>query len=473
MRTHGWEYLVAISISCVLLSTVHAAAAGDGPGGEWLEGALHLVLGTPSQGVGLPPLTTANLLLDNGGIVAFALSSDQLREIGGPVTVNGRRARVLLPVSGFEHGSLTPLAIELATPRSAEPDDVTGSQPWVSILCKFSDKPSEPQDLAFFENMYASTFPGLDDYWRAQSYDLANVVGSAAVGWFTLPHTQQYYLDLIGTSYYEMLGELYDDCTGAAGGSVNLNDFVGVNLMFNDHIGDYAWGGFWGGRRVTWEPPWGWENVAVMGHEMGHGFGLPHSNNADNDGDPYDNPWDVMSNSWSYALHHGTYGTVGKHTISYHKDILGWIGGGRRVEVASTGLETYTIDHLTLAETSNLHLVKVWIPSSSRFYTVEVRDLVGYDGALPGFAVIIHEVDPSREEPAWLVDLDNPSNGADAGAMWLPGECFEDQPNRISICVESVTAEGYRVEIGYGAFHEIFDDDFETGGAGSWSETVP
>ena len=35
--------------------------------------------------------------------------------------------------------------------------------------------------------------------------------------------------------------------------------------------GPYAWGG-WGG--VTWEPPWGWRNVAVIAHEMGHAFGI-------------------------------------------------------------------------------------------------------------------------------------------------------------------------------------------------------
>ena len=88
-----------------------------------------------------------------------------------------------------------------------------------------------------------------------------------------MPHTQSHYTDMIGTHGYNvMLGELYADCTGVASGAVNVGNYSGVNLMFNGTFGCCAWGG--GG--VTWEPPWGWGNLAVMGHEMGHAFGLPH-----------------------------------------------------------------------------------------------------------------------------------------------------------------------------------------------------
>ena len=39
---------------------------------------------------------------------------------------------------------------------------IFGSQPWVSILCKFSDKSSEPRNLSFFDGMYSNVFSGLD-----------------------------------------------------------------------------------------------------------------------------------------------------------------------------------------------------------------------------------------------------------------------------------------------------------------------
>ncbi len=117
-------------------------------------------------------------------------------------------------------------------------------------------------------------------------------------------------------------------------------------------------------------------------------------------------------------------------------------------------------------------MVTVAISGTSRFYTIEVRDQFGYDGDLPGFAVILHEVDQSRQEPAWLVDLEDPSNGADAGAMWLPGECYDDAPNEILICVESVTTEGYTVTVAYGDWYVLFGDDFEAGNTSAWSATT-
>jgi len=46
------------------------------------------------------------------------------------------------------------------------PADRPCNQPYVSILCKFSDVAVEPKNLAFFQGMYASTFPGLDHYCK-------------------------------------------------------------------------------------------------------------------------------------------------------------------------------------------------------------------------------------------------------------------------------------------------------------------
>jgi hypothetical protein len=202
---------------------------------------------------------------------------------------------------------------------------------------------------------------------------------------------------------------------------------------------------------------------------MGHGFGLPHSNNADGDGSPYDNPWDVMSDSWNYALSDGTYGTLGKHTISYHKDFLGWIPPEHRLVVAEDGLYTVTLDNLEIMTTTNYRMIKIMAPSEPWFYTVEVREWEGYDGELPGNAVIIHEVDTSRGQPAWLVDPDDPSDGADEGAMWRVGECFDDAANEIEVCVDTATSDGFQVTVSYGDTGCIFTDGFESGTTDSWS----
>ena len=84
--------------------------------------------------------------------------------------------------------------------------------------------------------------------------------------------------------------------------------------------------------------------------------------------------------------------------------------------------------------------------SSTHFYTVEARRLIGYDIKLPGNAIVIHEVDTTRREPAWVVDS-NGSPSSDAGAMWVVGETFTDTPNKISVKVLSATATGFQVSI--------------------------
>ncbi len=446
-----------------------------------VTGLLTVVWGDAFLDQSVGPAERYFLQCDSGATFELTLEQEIVIAAGGAERLNGRRVEAALTLrlgtgakqtegrEAIVH-SLRVLADASSAPSTKA---ITGPQPWISILCKFSDVSSEPKALSYFQWMYASTYPGLDHYWRTLSYNKANVSGSTAVAWVTLPFPVSHYASAGGGDINAMV----IDCTAAADDSVYFPDFVGINMMFNDEFGPYAWGG---SRylnldgvskryRVTWEPPWGYRNVSVIAHEMGHGFGLPHSNNADGDSDPYDNPWDVMSDTWHYAVSDSTYGTVGKGTIAYHLDMLGWIDAARRLVIDSPGIYHATVDHLTLSTSSNIRMIKVLKPGSSRFYTVEVRDKVGYDGGLPGFAVVVHDVDSGRSEDAWLVDAENPSNGADEGAMWRVGECFEDATNNISICVQSVATEGFAVRVAYGDTAMVFDDGFETGGFGAWS----
>lgn len=355
---------------------------------------------------------------------------------------------------------------------------VTGSQPWVSILCKFSDIASEPEDLAYFEGMYANTPGGLDHYWREQSYGQIDVVGSEAFAWVDLPNPQSTYIATPGSGTDANLGALFNDCTQAVNPLVDFgnggNAFVGINMMFNGLLDCCAWGGSrfatldgisknW---RTTWNPPWSFADEGVIAHEMGHGFGLPHSNNFDGDDNPYDSRWDVMSSATRNAVNHPTYGRLGKHTLSYHKDRLAWIAPGELFEPTANGTYTITIDQLALPSTPNYRMARLNPPTGNVYYTVEVRDLVGdYDGNLPGNAVIIVEVDPSRSQPAWVVDADVPpaNTNFNEGSMWRVGEVFSDPGADISIEVLSATANGFQVRIMYGSAlpDALFDNGFE------------
>jgi M6 family metalloprotease-like protein len=357
-------------------------------------------------------------------------------------------------------GQVTPLLLDESLSRSMggvlQFDRKRVNVPWVSIMCKFIDFADEPKDLAYFTGMYANTEPGMDHYWRELSYNTVNIAGSSAFGWFVLPQPESYYnpTDTTGGTNLNLLA---NDCIGAADSSVDFSPYSGINMMFNtDFDNGYAWGGsrwmtldgvtkVWS---VTWEPPWGYSTISVIAHEMGHGFGLPHSSGAY--GQTYDNAWDVMSKD-RYNCAAATdpiYGCMAQHTISYHKDILGWIPAGQKFTAASGTRTTITLEQLALPETTNYKMAQVPINgSSTNFYTVEVRRQTGYDTKVAGNAVIIHEVDTTRSRPAYVVDPDLNGVTGDAGAMWVVGETFIDETNNIAVIVKSATATGFEVTI--------------------------
>ena len=363
-------------------------------------------------------------------------------------------------------------AIEAAAAQAMEVEaSVGGSQPWVSIACKFSDVATEPKTLSYFTNMYGSVFPGLDHYWQELSYGQINVQGSSAHGWYTLPRTRAYYLALGGS----MLRTLATDCTALAESDIDFAPVKGINLMFNADLDGYAWGGsslltldgVYKSWRTTWEPPWGYGDVSVIEHEMGHGFGWPHSSGTY--GAVYDNSWDVMSDSWyncsvsNPLWDHPTYGCTGQQTIAYHKDLTGWLPTARKLTLprgsAPTTVTIEPIAGLPAGSLSGLsagtYLVAILQTgeASGRYFTVEVRKRAGYDAKLYGDGVIVHEVVPNRDtddQPAHVMDASANSITADAGALWIVGETFSDAASSVSIRVDAATATGYVVTLSSG-----------------------
>lgn len=325
---------------------------------------------------------------------------------------------------------------------------VSGAQHWAVLMCKFSDVGAEPQSALFFEEMFSrSSGPSLEDYWREASYNNITNVTAEAFGWFSLPHDRAYY-DYSETQGGFEINDLIQDCIFAADAAVNFANFDAVSVMLNSPapvaIATLFPLMYPDGATINLGAlaiPSNKFNLALVAHEMGHAYGLPHSSA---NGQQYANPWDLMGIASGYRCHVNedpTYSCLGQHPINAFKAHLGWITGAQIFE-APQGTSQVTLERLAQPQTNNPLMARV--DAGSVYYTVEARKLVGHDAKLAGDAVIIHRngID--------LVDGDGAAPYDDAGAMWLPGETFSDEQNSVEITVESATATGFNLSITLG-----------------------
>ncbi len=489
--------LTVLALACGLQADAarrHEGAAGRTAATHTMTGRLELTWGDPEavanssqkhggqkQGGQQPDERFLVTLVDDAG-GRHPLDADQaLRAADDLYALYGRRIAVSTTTAAAKTGGRATRVIDAIVPiddlapapfrsRVAVRAPAQGGQKiagvtsWVTLMCKFSDIATEQKTLSFFQSQYGTAIGQLDHYWQEVSYGQINLAGSTAHGWASLPEPRSVYVtkDDAGKDKAD-LGKLFTDCVAAHDANVNfaVNGGVqGVNMMFNGDLDGFAWGG---GRcatldgvnkcwSTTWNPPWSFGNLAPLSHEMGHAYGLPHANNSDADSDPYDNPWDVMSDAWNNAVPNSTYGSLPKHINVYSRNRLGWVATARkRTVVAGAGAASVTMDRISLPGSTNTQMLILGYPEqSTRYYTIEARKRGGsYENRLAGDAVIIHEVLTSRKEPAWSMDADTPpaNRANNEGSMFKVGETWISPDYAFRVKVESATAEGFVVTV--------------------------
>jgi M6 family metalloprotease-like protein len=466
-NTYGWLMVV------VLLSTL-VPLRGDAQARE-ISGRLEVLWGMLPTLEGKP--TLRYLVFDDATRrnVEIRFGEHTADRFGGPIAMNGKRVQLLVAEEPSPTGPVTRVMdvrsaaadpfgrsvpdllkrLEDNTPSSHSGHGanlVSGSRKYLTILCKFNNKTAEPGTKTQYETFFSGPSMSVAHYWGEVSENRLNFDGSLTIGWLTMANDSAYYFPNGATD--ANLERLATDCTAAADPLVDFTQFHGIITQFNNTLGCCGWGG---GRTMTldgqtksygfvWLPPHGTppSGVGFVTHEVGHSLGLPHSGGPY--GRTYDSKWDVMSGAHAY-LDPATNKTFGATTVSYHKLLLEWIPNARKF-VATAPLSTVVVERHSLPGPNNYQVVVVPIRGTNHYYTIESRRRAGYDALLALEGVVIHHVQPTgRDEPAWVVDADGNGDPNDAGATWVPGETFVDHRNQISITVDSLTGNAYRVTV--------------------------
>ncbi len=443
--------LASLALLTGLSSAGAAATAAD------VQGVLTVRWGDPAATGGTIEKLQAEIIGDNG--YTYAVEAKQALADGLPLfEMSGRQVVASVDARRKSDGGFRLTHLSAKNGDAAEP--VADDRPWMNLLCKFADVADEPTTAARIDQAFGPNGE-VTRFWQHTSGGFIDVGHSRTMGWILLPQAQAAYMDANGNPN---LNKLLADCTAAAGqplvDAVQAEEFAGINVLVNASLGCCAWGGnaraTIGGTtrtwRVTWVPPSGYLNISLFAHELGHAFGMPHSNNSDGDGNTYDNPWDLLSDSTGHAVRDNAMGTMPKTPAAYHLDRAGWLASDEKRVVSPEAGTQVTLQRIDEASAGQVRMLRIESPlyANGRYYTVEARMRGGkYDGALPDDGVLLYEVDPRRAQPAWLVDASDPASNYSntRSVVFKPGDRYVARDGSFELRVHAASANGFQVEV--------------------------
>jgi uncharacterized repeat protein (TIGR01451 family) len=353
--------------------------------------------------------------------------------------------------------------------------NTVGEQRLLVVLVNFQDKQTQPFTADQVRNMVFGT---VNNFYKEVSYQEAWLTGDI-FGWYTLPLSSTT-CDTLAIATYARQAVV---------------DAGGDPTAYNRHVFIFpaiSSCGFSGSATVGGNPSRaninGSLSLRVIGHELGHNFGLYHAHALDCGSQ-------VIGDNCTTLDYGDTIDIMGQPTgqfHAYHKDELGWLDNGTSppvTTVQSSG--TYWIDPLESpgSNPKALRVVKSVSPTTGRitWYYIEFRRPIGSDSFISSNnnlmnGVVIHQGVQGVGTGNWLLDM-TPDTSSWSDPALVVGRSYNDPNAGVTITPVSVSSTGASVNVSFGALSCVRVNPsvaaspsqsqwVDAGGTATWTITV-
>ncbi len=345
---------------------------------------------------------------------------------------------------------VVPMLAALALPASAVAANTLGEQKTAVILVNFQDEPMQPISRTA---AHALVFGEVSDFYWEASYQKTFFSGDT-FGWFTIPVSKT------GCNK-DLIAQEADKAALAAG--ANLGSYARLVYLFPQNACSAS--GYNSGSVSVPSRTWVKGNAFsayVIAHELGHNFGLLHSQSLDCGASvlgshcavqSYGDPADTMG-----------YGAI-PHFNAFQKELLGWLGTAGQPPITKvTANGSYAIDRYATLGTGAkaLKIPKGIDPATGRMthYYLEYRQPVGFDAVLGELGnltrgVLVHTGVEGDGFSSYLLDMTPDSvpsstfSDGEDGALAV-GRSYVDSAAGVTITLVSADADRAVVDVRVG-----------------------
>jgi hypothetical protein len=360
------------------------------------------------------------------------LTGDRVRVRGGQ---SGKTIR-LQQSSSTESSGTGSGNMALQVLAQAPLSNTFGVQKAVLLLVNFQNDVAQPTTVASMKSQMAWS----GTFFQENSYQQTSV-STDVFGWFTLPISGGFSSP---TCPIWDIQKYAEQAATAAG--IPLSQYTKRIYLFPQI---YACG-FTGMSTVGGNPSSTWFNgepvIGIVNHELGHSFGLYHSNGLDC------HP-NVISGSCSVQEYGDAFDTMGigqGHFNAFQKSRLGWLDYDVSPPItAVTTSGTFTLSVYENAG-SDPHALRIPRGTAGQSFYVEFRRNVGWDTYLIHTGVFVHLGSDSDPNSSWLLDMTPSTIPFSTDGFLDVGKSFTDPVSGITIRTDSVSSTSATIMVDMG-----------------------